>query len=178
MTDTMINFQAKPAPLQGPVGEILRQLGPAVVAVERCDRRRGIARIESSALLDVSRRLMGMDGSRFVTEVGLDVRDGIDIIYCWAFDAQGIIVMLKALAARPELTADAVGQLLPAANWIEREIADLLGVKFRNHPDPRRLILDDSWPQGLYPLRKDFDPAVHKPPLPPVPPDPELEGQQ
>lgn len=164
--------------MDGPVGRIFAQLGPAVVYVERCDAHRGIARIEPGALLDVSRRLMAMEGSRFITEIGVDVRDGIDILYSWAFDAKAIIIVVKALAARPEMAIDAVAQLFPAANWIEREIHDLLGVTFRNHPDMRRLILDDSWPEGVYPLRKDFDPAAHKPPLPPVPADPSEEGGQ
>jgi Ni,Fe-hydrogenase III large subunit len=49
---------------------------------------------------------------------------------------------------------------LPAAHWYEREVQDLLGLIPDGHPDPRRLILHDDWPAGVYPLRKDFDPAV------------------
>jgi NADH-quinone oxidoreductase subunit C len=160
------------AALTGFVGEVLTKLAPHVIGVERCDARRGVARIEPAALLAVARNMMGQ-GARFATATGIDARDGIDVLYHWWFDKRGTLVTLKALAERPDMTLDSLANLLHAANWIEREMHDLLGANFRGHPDMRRLILDDSWPEGLYPLRKDFVTARDKPPMPPVPPAPE-----
>lgn len=45
---------------------------------------------------------------------------------------------------------------LPAAAWYEREIYDLFGLRPQGHPDLRPLVLHENWPQGQYPLRKDF----------------------
>ena len=44
----------------------------------------------------------------------------------------------------------------PAANWFEREVMDLFGLTPDGHPNPARVALHDDWPEGVWPLRKDF----------------------
>ena len=74
---------------------------------------------------------------------------------------------------------DSIANVVAVGNWIERELHDLLGANFPGHPDMRRLLLDDTWPEGVYPLRKSFDQIEDRPPLPPnqSSPDVDTEGR-
>ena len=58
------------------------------------------------------------------------------------------------LKVRTSGEVESVTGVWPAANWMEREVFDLFGVGFINHPDPRRLLLPPDW-EG-FPLRKDY----------------------
>jgi NADH-quinone oxidoreductase subunit D len=95
-------------------------------------------------------------GCRFVTATGIDADDCFEIIYHYAYDQIGCVVNLKVFIRDRENPAiESIAPFLPAAEWIEREIYDVLGIEFKNHPDMRRLLLCDDWPEGVYPLRKD-----------------------
>ncbi len=66
----------------------------------------------------------------------------------------------RALRVKCELPLDAleiesVFSLWKAANWLEREVYDLFGVTFTNHPDLRRILMPEDYEEG-HPLRKDF----------------------
>ena len=49
---------------------------------------------------------------------------------------------------------DTVSDIWSTANWHEREIYDMMGIKFKGHPDLRRILMWDGYP--FFPLRKDF----------------------
>jgi NADH-quinone oxidoreductase subunit C len=93
---------------------------------------------------------------RFVIATGVDSDSCYEILYHYAYDQIGYIITLKAFIRDKENPSiESIAPFLPGAEWIEREIHDLLGIEFRNHPDMRRLILADDWPEGVYPLRKE-----------------------
>lgn len=69
--------------------------------------------------------------------------------------AAGVHLRLKALVAdEASPVAPTVSSLWPTADWHEREIYDMMGIKFEGHPDLRRILMWEGYP--YYPLRKDF----------------------
>ena len=63
-------------------------------------------------------------------------------------------LVLRVSAPRENPEVESVSLVWHSADWHEREAFDLLGIKFLNHPDLRRILMPDDW-EG-YPLRKDY----------------------
>lgn len=94
---------------------------------------------------------------RLSTATGIDTREGIEILYHFSDDEAGTYYNLKTLVPKDDLQIQSLTDFLPAADWIEREIHDLLGVNFVGHPNLKPLLTAESWPSDLYPLRRDYD---------------------
>ena len=61
---------------------------------------------------------------------------------------------------RADPAIDTVSDLWATAEWHEREVFDLFGIRFNGHQDLRRILLDDSWTG--HPLRKDYTDDLHQ----------------
>ncbi|MBD3385740.1 hypothetical protein GF407_12545 [candidate division KSB1 bacterium] len=116
----------------------------------------------------IVRHLFHDMGGRFVVTVGTDGRElGRDYLidYVFSFAADHLFVTVRQQIPEKDLWFNSVmtESDLPAVNWAEREIQDLLGIKLQNHPDPRRLVLSDDWPEDLHPLRRDVKHDINPP---------------
>jgi NADH-quinone oxidoreductase subunit C len=78
----------------------------------------------------------------------------IEIAYNLYSIPYNIHLMLKVSVNRDNAEVDSVASIWKTANWHEREIYDMFGVSFRNHPDLRRILLPADWVGN--PLRKDY----------------------
>jgi len=76
--------------------------------------------------------------------------DVVWILYSFALNER---IRVKTMIADGE-SVDSVVSIWPAANWLEREVFDMFGIRFEGHPDLKRILLPDGW-KG-YPLRKDY----------------------
>ena len=63
-------------------------------------------------------------------------------------------IAVKVMLERADPEVESVYTVWPAANWHEREAFDLMGIRFLNHPDARRILMPDDWTG--HPLRKDY----------------------
>ena len=85
---------------------------------------------------------------------GVDYAENMGVIYHLESTTLNHCMVLKVRTAdRVDPVVDSVSGVWITAKYHEREVYDLLGVKFNNHTDLRRLFLDDTWG---FPLRKDY----------------------
>jgi Ni,Fe-hydrogenase III large subunit/Ni,Fe-hydrogenase III component G len=86
------------------------------------------------------------------------------LYYFFALDEAHGFLVLRVPISPDQPRFISLANAVPAANWQEREIQDLFGLKLEGHPNPRRCALHDDWPE-VYPLRKDFDLKTVLPPF-------------
>ncbi len=68
-----------------------------------------------------------------------------------------------------EATVPSVSEVMHAADWHEREVEDLFGLRFEGHPKLGEFVLHEHWPEGVNPMRRDFDPGPGEHPREPEP---------
>jgi Ni,Fe-hydrogenase III large subunit/Ni,Fe-hydrogenase III component G len=146
---------------------LLAALGERLLAVECPTPDRLYATVTRKANVAAVRTCFEELGARYVITVGLDRRNeqaGFEVVHCFAFDKEHLRCAVRVPLAAEHPTIDTITSVVPGASWAELEIRDLLGIDIEAHPDPRRLILPDGFPDGVHPLRKDF-PYDRRPPL-------------
>ena len=116
-------------------------------------------RVEPAAILEVCRFLRDEPDLQFdvlSNETGVDYKAKgiIEVVYHLYSYPHRHALVLKVDAPRDNPVVPSVETVWKAANWLEREIYDLLGVTFEGHSDLRRLLMPEDWIG--YPLRKDF----------------------
>jgi len=95
-------------------------------------------------------------GLRFSTASGIDTPEGFEILYHFSYDKTGQFYSLRVLLEdKKQPQIDSITPLFPGAEWIEREMWEMLGINFKGHPNLKRLLLADDWPEGEYPLRNN-----------------------
>jgi Ni,Fe-hydrogenase III component G len=136
------------------VERLIKSLGGNVLKRVRKSRRREFIDIAPEMVVEASRLMLEEAGARLQIATGIDTPAGIEVMYHWALDTEDCLVTIRVMVDSVAPVLDSIAVMCPAAEWIEREIWELLGVEFRGHPDMRHLLLDDGWPEGDFPLRR------------------------
>ena len=88
---------------------------------------------------------------------GLDEGERLSAVYHWAQD-NGIMMNIKVSVPKDKPVLKSISALFPSAEMYERELVDLLGFTVEGLPEGFRYPLPDHWPEGQFPLRKDWKP--------------------
>jgi NADH:ubiquinone oxidoreductase subunit C len=106
--------------------------------------------------IKTSRELLGCE--RLITMSAADNGRTLELIYHLTGPHRTIISIAAELPRDvPEIPS--VSDILPPAGIYERQIHDLFGIVFAGHPDLKKIILGEDWPEHEYPLRKDWKPG-------------------
>ena len=112
--------------------------------------------IDPKDWIEFGRFLLDEFDSRFIIASAVDTPwDGLEILYHFDFHHLPQVFSVRVFLKKHELEIESMAPYSKATEWIEREMAELFGITFKNHPDMKHLILPDDWPEGNYPLRRD-----------------------
>jgi len=136
---------------------IQTHLGDAILVVKRKSDQRIYVDISPDKLIDASHLMLEQLEARLQIATGIETSKGLEVMYHWALDTEGIIITLRVLVNHDSPELDSIAPMYPAAEWIEREMWELLGIHFKGHPDLRHLLLADDWPEGNYPMRRNHE---------------------
>jgi NADH-quinone oxidoreductase subunit C len=93
------------------------------------------------------------DYLRCLTAVDLE-EEGMDVVYHLYSIEQNHNVTVKTRLPNDDLAVDTATTVWRGANWYEREVMEMFGIRVRNHPDPRNLLMPEDITDS-FPLRKD-----------------------
>ena len=137
--------------------DITERFSEDIQRLDDVSHKRVYIDIETGALVKMALCLFNQVGARFNIASGVDCRSHIEILYHFTVEDINLMVSLRVRLDREKPVVDSLTPYMKAADWIEREMNELLGIEFTGHPDMRRLLLADFWPKGVYPLRADYE---------------------
>lgn len=116
--------------------------------------RRAFADVDKEGFKEVIHFLKEEGFTHLSTITGLEASDGIELLY--HLNRGGVELTVRVKLPLNEIIVPTITDIIPGATLYEREVHDLLGVKFQGHPHLTRLILPDEWAEGVHPLRKHW----------------------
>lgn len=129
--------------------------GDALTAAEATEKQLLFAvKPEKSVELCEILRARGFEYLNCLSGVDWIGEQQLEVVYHLSSLAFPLKVTVKVRIPRDAPVVRSVVPIWPGANWHEREVYDLFGIRFEGHPDHRRILLSEDW-EG-YPLRKDY----------------------
>jgi len=132
--------------------------GAFTVSQFRDNTRLLVARNRVFELLQSLKQQHGFDMLVDITAVDYlyfpDATDRFGVIYTLLNVTSGERLVIKTMLNEPELLLQSVFSLWKGADWMEREVFDMYGIRFEGHPNLRRILMPEEF--AAHPLRKDY----------------------
>jgi len=140
------------------LNELKTRFGPGLERADLPGDGRLFVYVAPHVVREVCRYVFRDLEARYIISIGADDRPasgGFLVAHNFAFDRDHVLcsVLTRLPAHAPQF--ESISGVVPAANWAEREMRDLVGIEPVGHPYLKRLVLPDGWPEGVHPLRKD-----------------------
>lgn len=131
---------------------------PATIIDQSRFRDECTLRIQASALRDICLHARDTLGFNYLIDLSSVDHFGneprYEVVYELYSMKDCVHLRLKISVSEDDCTVPTVSDIWPTADWHEREVYDMMGIQFSNHPDLRRILMWDGYP--YHPLRKDF----------------------
>jgi len=119
--------------------------------------RRVFVDVKNDAYRDVITYMRdNWDAIHITTITGMDTGESFILMYHIFAKKHKVMFTIRFTIPRDNPIVKSITDILPGASLYEREVYDMFGIKFEGHPNLKRLLLPEDWPEGVYPLRKDF----------------------
>ena len=132
------------------------KFGGIVLGTDRKSETRWWVTIEPGSLLNIAEYLYRDAGLRFIIASAIHTRKGFEIHYHFSKDEIGLVLNIHVVLSADKPEIESLSNMFSASNWIEREMHELFGIDFLNHPNQEKLISEGNWAEGVYPYRKEF----------------------
>lgn len=134
-----------------------KSFGEDILETKKKNERRIIITVKPEAILRISHFLHNVAGLRFIIASAVHTRRGFEVHYHFSRDEAGLILNIHVILDKVKPEIESLSNMFNASEWIEREMHELFGINFLNHPNQEKLISEGNWAEGVYPYRKDFN---------------------
>ena len=138
------------------INKFKEEFNSDIIEIETKNHKRMAITINSDAIVDVAGYLYKTAGFRFIIASAIHTKRGFEIHYHFSQDASGLILNIHVILDKNNPQIESLSNMFSASNWIEREMHELFGIDFLNHPNQEKLISEGNWAEGVYPMRKEI----------------------
>ena len=138
------------------IEKLKERFGSDIIEVNTRNNKRSVVTIDPGSLLKVAEYMYKEAGLRFIIASAIHTKRGFEIHYHFSCDETGLILNIHVILNSENPKIESLSNMFNASNWIEREMHELFGINFLNHPNQEKLISEGNWAEGVYPYRKEF----------------------